>query len=63
MKLTTDEKFIVLTWIPTVISYLIGDVDGALILLGGNVLMMTIYVYKDKIRSNEKIIEILRKIF
>ena len=63
MKFSTDEKFLILTWMPSAVTYLMGDTQSALIMLGGNVVGMIIYLYKDKIRSNEKVMKILRKIF
>lgn len=63
MKLTLDEKFVILTWMPTAITYLIGDTKDALIMLGGNVAGMMLYLYRDEIRSNHKLMGFLRKIF
>lgn len=63
MKLTVDEKFVILTWMPTAVTYLVGDTQDALIMSGGNIIGMLIYIYKDEIRSNEKLMKVLRKIF
>jgi len=62
MNLKPEEKLVILTWMPTAVTYLIGDAQDALIMSGGNMGML-IYIYKDEIRSNEKLMKVLRKIF
>ncbi|MDD3769821.1 MAG: hypothetical protein PHV10_04340 [Sulfuricurvum sp.] len=63
MKLSWSEMIVILTWIPTAVSYLIEDIKAALIFLVSNIAGMIVYVYRDAIRSNRKIMDFLRKIF
>lgn len=63
MKLGFEEKFVMMTWIPATVSYLIGDIKAASIFLVGNIAGMIVYAYRDAIRSNRKIMDFLRKIF
>lgn len=63
MSLKPEEKFVIMTWIPTAVTYLVGDTQDALIMLGGNVTGLALYFYRDAIRSNQKIMGFLRKIF
>lgn len=63
MKLTRDEIFVILTWVPTAVSYLLGDTNTLIVLLGGNILGLMIYQHKNRIRSNQKLMQFLKKIF
>jgi hypothetical protein len=58
-----NEKLLILTWVPTALTYLVGDDASAAVLLGGNVVALALYVYQDKIRANEKLMRVLRRIF
>ena len=63
MQLKIDEKFVILTWMPTAVNYLVGDTQDALIMLVGNVAGLALYFYRDAIRSNQKVMKCLNKIF
>lgn len=63
MNLKPAEKLVILTWMPTAVTYLIGDTQGALIMLGGNVAGLVLYFYRDAIRSNRRLMAVLERIF
>lgn len=63
MNLKVEEKFAILTWMPTAMNYLVGDTQDALIMLVGNVAGLALYFYRDAIRSNQKVMKFLHKIF
>lgn len=63
MKLSRDEIIVILTWIPTGTTYLIGDIRGALIMLLGNVVGLLLYAGKETIRTHPKIMYLFKKIF
>lgn len=63
MNLKPEEKLVILTWMPTAVTYMIGDIQDALIMLGGNVAGLVLYFYRDAIRSNRRLMAVLEKIF
>lgn len=63
MHLTLEKMIITGAWIPTLATYVMGDINGALIFSGANVVVILMYVCKDRIRSNTKLLRLLNKIF
>lgn len=63
MKLGFKEKFVMMTWIPTAVTYIAGDKTSAAVMLGGNVTGLVLYACRDWIRFNQNVMKIFRKIF
>lgn len=63
MKLGFEEKFVILTWIPAAVTYIAGDQTSAAVMLAGNVAGLVLYSSQERIRSHQKVMKILRKIF
>lgn len=63
MKLSRDEIIVILTWIPTGTTYLAGDIRGVMIMLLGNIAGGIIYLLRDAIRCNQRLMRVLKMIF
>lgn len=63
MKLSWDEMIVILTWIPTATTYLTGNTHDALIMLLGNILGGILYLFRDMIRYNQRVMGVLKMIF